>query len=99
MVTHKTGESAEVGVPIGLIERLPLWQFDILELTGTQPRSPRPRGSQPAARYWMAFAPHMKYEQDGVWCERPMGILERLRNEQQQDCTESRPFLKQSSLR
>ena len=34
MVTHKTGESAEVGVPIGLIERLPLWQFDIVELTG-----------------------------------------------------------------
>jgi hypothetical protein len=35
MVTNKSrSESAGVEIPIGLIERLPLWQLDIVELTG-----------------------------------------------------------------
>jgi hypothetical protein len=93
-------KSAGVEVPIGLIERLPLWQLDIVELTGHNLEA---RGREEVNRLlsagWRLLHVYtLKYEEDGVWRERPMGILGRLRNEHQRDCAESGRFLKQSSL-
>jgi hypothetical protein len=93
-------KSAGVEVPIGLIERLPLWQLDIVELTGHNLEA---RGREEVNRLlgagWRLLHIYtLKYEEDGVWRERPMAILGRLRNEHQRDCAESAPFLKQSSL-
>lgn len=87
MVTHKAGgESVEVGVPIGPTERLPLWQLDIVELTGHNLEA---RGREEVNRLlsagWRLLHIYtLKYEENGVWRERPVGILGRLRNEQQQ---------------
>lgn len=86
MVTHKaSGESAEVGVPIGRTERVPLWQLDIVELTGHNLEA---RGREEVNRLlsagWRLLHIYtLKYEENGVCRERPMGILGRLRNEQQ----------------
>jgi hypothetical protein len=101
MVTNNSGsECAGVEVPIGLIERLPLWQLDIVELTGHNLEA---RGREEVNRLlsagWRLLHVYtLKYEEDGVWRERPMGILGRLRNGHQRDCAESGRFLKQSSL-
>src|SRR5690348_9604674 len=86
MVTRKSGsESSGVEIPIGLIERLPLWQLDIVELTGHNLEA---RGREEVNRLlgagWRLLHIYtLKYEEDGVWRERPMGILGRLRNEQE----------------
>jgi hypothetical protein len=87
-------------ISIGLIERLPLWQLDIVELTGHNLEA---RGREEVNRLLVAgwrllHIYTLKYEEDGVWRERPMGILGRLRNEEQRDCIETGPLLKQSSL-
>ena len=101
MVTNKSGsESPGVEVPIGLIERLPLWQFDIVELTGHNREA---RGREEVNRSlgagWRRLHVYtLKYEEDGVWRERPTGILGGLRNGHERDCAESGRFLKQSSL-
>ena len=73
--------------PIGVLERLPLWQLDIVELTGHNLEA---RGREEVNRLleagWRLLHIYtLKYEEDGVWRERPMGILGRLRNGQQQD--------------
>jgi len=73
--------------PIGVLERLPLWQLDIVELTGHNLEA---RGREEVNRLleagWRLLHIYtLKYEEDGVWRERPMGILGRLRNSQQQD--------------
>jgi hypothetical protein len=80
-------EMAEDMAPIGLLERLPLWQLDIVELTGHNLEA---RGREEVNRLldagWRLLHIYtLKYEEDGVWRERPMGILGRLRNSQQQD--------------
>lgn len=67
--------------PIGLLERLPLWQLDIVELTGHNLEA---RGREEVNRLlgegWRLLHIYtLKYEEDGVWRERPMGILGRLR--------------------
>ena len=79
-------EMAEEMAPIGLLERLPLWQLDIVELTGHNLEA---RGREEVNRLleagWRLLHIYtLKYEEDGVWRERPMGILGRLRNSQQQ---------------
>jgi len=90
-----TGKAqSEVGgseVPIGILERVPLWQLDIIELTGHNLEA---RGREEVNRLleagWRLLHIYtLKYEEDGVWRERPMGILGRLRNGQQHDSTES----------
>ncbi len=87
MVTHKTTtEPSGTEVPVGLIERLPLWQLDIVELTGHNLEA---RGREEVNRLlgagWRLLHIYtLKYEEDGVWRERPMGILGRLRDGQQQ---------------
>ena len=82
-----TTEMAEDAVPVGLLERLPLWQLDIVELTGHNLEA---RGREEVNRLleagWRLLHIYtLKYEEDGTWRERPMGILGRLRNGQQQN--------------
>jgi len=80
-------EKADDDVPISVLERLPLWQLDIVELTGHNLEA---RGREEVNRLleagWRLLHIYtLKYEEDGVWRERPMGILGRLRNGQQQE--------------
>ena len=98
-VKGKTDSEFGVQNPIGLIERLPLWQLDVVELTGhnLEARGREEVNRLLAAGWRLLHIYTLKYEEDGVWRERPMGILGRLKNEEQ-DCAESGPFLKQSSL-
>jgi hypothetical protein len=87
MAKRKTHEKTDDDVPISVLERLPLWQLDIVELTG---HNLEVRGREEVNRLleagWRLLHIYtLKYEEDGVWRERPMGILGRLRNGQQQD--------------
>ena len=80
-------ENTDDDVPISVVERLPLWQLDIVELTGHNLEA---RGREEVNRLleagWRLLHIYtLKYEEDGVWRERPMGILGRLRSSQQQD--------------
>jgi hypothetical protein len=92
-------EMATADVPISVVEKLPLWQLDIVELTGhnleAQGREEVKRLLETGWRLLHIYT--LKYEEDGVWRERPMGILGRLRNGQQQDHSGSGPPLGQSS--
>jgi len=74
-------------VPIGVLETLPLWQLDIVELTGHNLEA---RGREEVNRLlhsgWRLLHIYtLKYEEDGVWRERPMAILGRTRNAQLQE--------------
>jgi hypothetical protein len=88
MAKRKTyHEIADDDAPIGLLERVPLWQLDIVELTGHNLEA---RGREEVNRLleagWrLLYIYTLKYEEDGVWHERPMAILGRLRNGQQQN--------------
>jgi len=88
MAKRKTyHQIADDDVLIGVLERLPLWQLDIVELTGHNLEA---RGREEVNRLleagWRLLHIYtLKYEEDGVWRERPMGILGRLRNGQQQN--------------
>jgi hypothetical protein len=88
MAKRKTvTEMAEGTAPIGLLEKLPLWQLDIVEITGHNLEA---RGREEVNRLlevgWRLLHIYtLKYEEDGVWRERPMEILGRLRNGQEQD--------------
>lgn len=65
-----------------MIERLPLWQLDIVEVTGHNLEAKgREEVNRLLAAGWILIHVYtLKYEEDGVWRERPMGILARLRN-------------------
>ena len=86
MAKRKTDtETAEDQAPIAVLERLPLWQLDIAELTGHNLEA---RGREEVNRLLEAglrllHIYTLKYEEDGVWRERPMGILGRMRNDKQ----------------
>ena len=78
------GETATAEVSISVLETLPLWQLDIVELTGHNLEA---RGREEVNRLletgWRLLHIYtLKYEEDGVWRERPMGILGRLRSGQ-----------------
>ena len=98
MAKRKTyTEMAGDAAPVGVLESLPLWQLDIVELTGHNLEA---RGREEVNRLleagWRLLHIYtLKYEEDGVWRERPMGILGRLRNAQQQNPT-GVPALNQS---
>jgi hypothetical protein len=100
MANRKTyTEMAGDAAPLGVLESLPLWQLDIVELTGHNLEA---RGREEVNRLleagWRLLHIYtLKYEEDGVWRERPMGILGRLRNGQQQDSRGSGPARRQSS--
>lgn len=80
-----------------MVERLPLWQLDIVELTGhnLETRGREEVNRLPDAGWRLLHIYTLKYEEDTVWRERPMGILGRLRNAQQQN-PEGLPALNQS---
>jgi hypothetical protein len=88
MAKRKTDtETADHRAPIEMLDRLPLWQLDIVELTGHNLEA---RGREEVNRLldtgWRLLHIYtLRYEEDGVWRERPMGILGRLRNGPQQD--------------
>jgi len=90
MVTHRAGtEASGAETPFELIERLPLWQLDIVEVTGHNLEA---RGREEVNRLlgagWrLLYIYTLKYEEDGVWRERPMGILGRLRGGQQEQAS------------
>jgi len=75
---EKVGDAAATD----MLERAPLWQLDIVELTGHNLEA---RGREEVNRLlkagWRLLHIYtLKYEEDGVWRERPMGILGRARN-------------------
>lgn len=64
-----------------VVETLPLWQLDIVELTGHNLET---RGREEVNRLldegWRLLHIYtLKYHEDGVWRERPMAILGRSR--------------------
>jgi hypothetical protein len=74
-------EKTESDIPIGMLETLPLWQLNIAEVTGHNLEA---RGREEVNRLlqegWRLLHIYtLKYEEDGVWRERPMAILGRLR--------------------
>jgi hypothetical protein len=69
-------------IPGALVEKFPLWELDIVEVTGHNLEA---RGREEVNRLlaegWRLLHIYtLKYEEDGVWRERPMAILGRLRN-------------------
>lgn len=92
-------ETAESQAPVGMLERLPLWQLDIVELTGHNLET---RGREEVNRLldagWRLLHIYtLKYEEDGVWRERPMGILGKLRSDKHPVNGESGQPQKESS--
>ncbi len=69
-------------VPSAVLETVPLWQLDIVEVTGHNLEA---RGRDEVNRLlgsgWRLLHIYtLKYQEGGVWRERPMAILGRLRN-------------------
>jgi hypothetical protein len=82
-------EKAGDELPIAVVETLPIWQLDIVEVTGHNLEA---RGREEVNRLleagWRLLHIYtLKYEEDGVWRERPMGILGKLRDSQQRTTT------------
>jgi FtsZ-binding cell division protein ZapB len=72
----------EPSAPINVLETVPLWQLNIVELTGHNLES---RGREEVNRLlgsgWRLIHIYtLKYEEDGVWRERPMAILGKVRD-------------------
>jgi hypothetical protein len=101
MVTHNShSEFTGIEPSIELLEKLPLWQLDIVEVTGHNLEA---RGREEVNRLlstgWRLLHVYtLKYEEDGVWRERPMGILGRPRNGERLAPEGIESHLKQSSL-
>lgn len=79
-------EPAQAKVPAALLETIPLWQMDIAEVTGHNLEA---RGRDEVNRLlssgWRLLLIYtLKYQEAGVWRERPMAILGRPRNSQSQ---------------
>jgi hypothetical protein len=87
--------------PTCMFEMLPLWQLDIVELIGHNLEA---RGRDEVNRFlqtgWRLLHIYtLKYREDGVWRERPMAILGRLRDEGQRDSGGSELQRRQASIR
>lgn len=88
----KPTEDAQNSVRIGVLETLPLWQLDIAEVTGHNLEA---RGREEVNRLlqegWRLLHIYtLKYEEDGVWRERPMAILGRLKVSQGGEAVEKK---------
>ncbi|HEV2306659.1 MAG TPA: hypothetical protein VGR93_14165 [Candidatus Acidoferrales bacterium] len=75
-------KAAGTEIPVSLLDGLPLWQLDVAEVTGHNLEA---RGREEVNRLlstgWKLLHIYtLKYEEDGVWRERPMAILGKLRN-------------------
>lgn len=78
-------------IPDCTAETLPLWQLDIVELTGHNLEA---RGREDVNRllqqgWHLLHIYTLKYNEDGVWRERPMAILGRSRAKQKHGTAES----------
>lgn len=80
-------ETAISEIPSRALDQLPLWQLDIVELTGHNLEAKgREEVNRLLAAGWRLLHIYtLKYEEDGVWRERPMGILGRSKSCQRQD--------------
>jgi hypothetical protein len=67
-------------VPSGWLDRLPLWQLNIVEVTGHNLEAKgREEVNRLLAEGWRLLHVYtLKYQEDGVWRERPMAILGRV---------------------
>ena len=88
IMTYRKNPETSVSreIPLGMPELLPLWQLDIGELTGHNLES---KGREEVNRLlktgWRLLHIYtLRYEEDGVWRERPMAILGRPREEQEE---------------
>jgi FtsZ-binding cell division protein ZapB len=94
MVKPKTNvEMAQDKVPAAVLETIPLWQLDIAEVTGHNLEA---RGRNEVNRLLalggrLLYIYTLKYQEGGVWRERPMAILGRLRNDQNHFQLDSAP--------
>jgi FtsZ-binding cell division protein ZapB len=85
MVKQNTNAEMPAGkVPAALVETIPLWQLDIAEVTGHNLEA---RGRDEVNRLlgsgWRLLLIYtLKFQEGGVWRERPMAILGRVRNGQ-----------------
>lgn len=68
----------------GVLDRLPLWQLDIAEVAGhnLEARGRDEVNRLLAAGWRLLHIYTLRYQEDGVWRERPMAILGRPRNDQ-----------------
>ena len=79
--TRKLRKQTPPGAPLGIINELPLWQLDVAEVTGHNLEA---RGREEVNRLlkagWRLLHVYtLGYPEDGVWRERPMAILGRVR--------------------
>lgn len=83
MARQKTQQiEGEAGDLATAIVGLPLWQLDIVELIGHNIESRgRDEVNQLLQQGWRLLHIYtLRYQEDGVWRERPMAILGRLRS-------------------
>lgn len=71
----------------GILDRLPLWQLDIVEVAGhnLEARGRDEVNRLLAAGWRLLHIYTLRYQEDGMWRERPMAILGRPRNDQGQN--------------
>lgn len=79
----KRNSEVKKGHSVSVVTSLPLWQLNVGELTGHNLEA---RGREEVNRLlqagWRLLHIYtLKYEEDGVWRERPMAILGRLRGQ------------------
>jgi hypothetical protein len=75
-------KKAPAELSLSVVESLPLWQLDIAELTGHNIEA---HGREEVNRLlesgWRLLHIYtLKFQEDGVWRERPMAILGKLRS-------------------
>jgi hypothetical protein len=83
MKSHEKKDAPEA--PLAVIQTLPLWQLEIVEVTGHNLEA---RGREEVNRLldsgWRLLHIYtLKYHEDGTWRERPMAILGRPKNNRQ----------------
>jgi hypothetical protein len=79
---EKGGNRARDEVPASILEARPLWELDIVEVTGHNLEA---RGREEVNRLLQAgwrllYIYTLKYHEDEIWRERPMAILGRPRS-------------------
>jgi len=88
--TKKSGERVPPNILTNMANLLPLWQLDVAEVKGHNLEA---RGREEVNRLlevgWRLLHIYtLKYQENGVWRERPMAILGRLRNPRQEEIRE-----------
>ena len=81
LAKEEVRNTTEVKTPAGVLEGLPLWQLDIAELTGHNLEAKGREEVNGLLRTgWRLLHIYtLRFEEHGVWRERPMAILGRLR--------------------